>query len=195
MFRFINHPQGASFMHGKLFTLEWQLQGYKWLLIRYYNGQRKKWYRRTERPYRFKTWFFGKRAGSFSNIANYQSPKIEVFLFRWYLAWPKKLVIAMPVYRLATHSFSVSTKHISQPPTPSAPSTKTPLLSPLAPSVSTTPQSVTTTIPHPDIQINTSPSTPICHWPVSDWIRQGIINDNNQDFHSLQELTNTEKHV
>jgi hypothetical protein len=110
VFQFKNHPIGLPFQHNGLFTLEWESVKCKWLLIHYVNNEKKRWYKRTERPYRFRRWFFRKASGTFSNLANYKSPQIDVYIFAWYIAWPRKITIPIHVNRLLVESFQVKVK-------------------------------------------------------------------------------------
>ena len=93
---------GMKFWHGKLFTVEWSMPHCKWVLIRHVNGNRKYWYKRTERPYRFRRWFIRKGVGRFSNLANIDFPYVVFYVFRWYFPWPKRVVLQMDVRRLTT---------------------------------------------------------------------------------------------
>lgn len=104
IFRFINQPNNLPFQHNSLFKIEWQVADCKWLLIRYYNNEKKRWYKRTERSYRFRRWFLGKPSGTFSNLVNFHSPKIEFYIFSWYIAWPTKITIPIKVSRLSVKS-------------------------------------------------------------------------------------------
>ncbi len=83
--------------HDKGFTINWGYSDIKFVLVHFKNGQKKRWYKRTERPYRFKRWFFRKSEDSFSNIANYNSPEIPLYLFPMYISFPKKVFIPMNV--------------------------------------------------------------------------------------------------
>ena len=83
--------------HDKGFTLNWGYSDVKFVLVYFKNGQKKRWYKRTERPYRFKRWFLRKSEDSFSNIANYNSPEVTLYLFNWYILFPRKVIVPMDV--------------------------------------------------------------------------------------------------
>ncbi|MFM9051804.1 MAG: hypothetical protein ACKOKF_05735 [Bacteroidota bacterium] len=195
MFRLKNSPGNLPLQHDQLFTLEWELKGYKWLLIRYHNGQKKKWYRSTERPYRFKRWFFGKQQGSFSNLANLFSPKIEAYLFPWYLSWPKKITIPLQVSRLSAEQFSIQTTDIYNTPSAPATSTTAPQIVPVSMPITPTALNISPTIPSPGIKKEVHALVPQCDYPISEWIRQGIITESNFDPNTIIRLTNPSNHV
>lgn len=83
--------------HGKGFTLRWNFPA-AWLILVYFrNGQKKAWYKRTERPYRFKRWFFLKGEDFFRNIANIEHPKVTLYVFSGIFPLPRKIQISMQV--------------------------------------------------------------------------------------------------
>jgi hypothetical protein len=86
--------------HDKGFTLSWSGLNARWVLVHFVNGQRKPWYKRTERPYRFRRWFIRKGEDSFSNISNVNDPKLTLYVFSWYITFPKKIVVPMQVHAL-----------------------------------------------------------------------------------------------
>jgi hypothetical protein len=86
--------------HDKGFTLLWSGLNARWVLVHFKNGQSKRWYKRTERSYRFKRWFIRKGEDSFSNLANIHSPKVTLYVFRWIFSFPRKMVIPMQVNAL-----------------------------------------------------------------------------------------------
>ena len=90
----------AIHWHDKGFTLSWSGLNVRWVLVHFVNGQRKPWYKRTERPYRFRRWFIRKGEDSFSNIANVNEPRLTLYFFSWYIAFPKKIVVPMQVHAL-----------------------------------------------------------------------------------------------
>jgi hypothetical protein len=90
----------AIHWHDKGFTLSWSGLNARWVLVHFVNGQRKPWYKRTERPYRFRRWFIRKGEDSFSNIANVNEPRLTLYVFSWYIAFPKKIVVPMQVNAL-----------------------------------------------------------------------------------------------
>ncbi|MFM2134912.1 MAG: hypothetical protein RL021_312 [Bacteroidota bacterium] len=191
MFQFKNHSDALPFYHDKLFTLTWDIKGYKWLAIRYVNSQRKRWYRRTERPYRFKRWFFRKAQGSFSNLANFDSPCIELYLFSWYLAWPRKLVIPMRVIRIEAMSPAILVN---------SPTVTLPPLQPVIRSCSAAiiiPE-VDCNLPAPridgfNLQVVSQElrASITCDWPVTDWLEKGMVDRNRLDYETLQTLNQT----
>lgn len=194
MFRFKNHPEGLPFLHDKLFTLEWELDNCKWLLIHYRNGQRKKWYRSTERPYRFKRWFARKSNGEFFNLANIDSPKLVLYLFSGYVSWPRKVVIAMQVNRLTTTSTHVSVE--TQNDFPVVPHVKinrpffnSKALSLSIPKMMISPSVEMTVLPIP---IDYAPMD--CDWPISQWIENNRINDSPIDSSLLNKLSKSTNH-
>jgi hypothetical protein len=89
--------------HDKGFTLSWSGLNARWVLVHFVNGQRKPWYKRTERPYRFRRWFIRKGEDSLSNIANVNEPRLTLFVFSWYIAFPKKIIVPMQVNALRVH--------------------------------------------------------------------------------------------
>lgn len=90
----------ALHYHDKGFTVDWEVPSAKWVLIYYRNSQEKPWYRRTERPYRFKRFFIRKPIDTFSNLANFNSPFIRLYVFYSWLAWPIRKDIPMKVQLL-----------------------------------------------------------------------------------------------
>lgn len=99
----VGFTSNAQQWHDKGFTLQWDYPEVKFVLVHFRNGQEKRWYKRTERAYRFKRWFIRKSKDSFSNIANYNSQVITLYLFSWYLSFPKKVIVPMNVGALKVH--------------------------------------------------------------------------------------------
>lgn len=93
----------AQQWHDKGFTLQWDYPEAKFVLVNFRNGQNKRWYKRTERAYRFKRWFLRKGKDSFSNIANYNAQFVTLYLFSWYFSFPQKVIIPMNVGALKVH--------------------------------------------------------------------------------------------
>jgi hypothetical protein len=83
--------------HGKGFSLEWNFPSSWLVIIHFHNGETKPWYRRTERPYRFRRWFFRKGKGRFQNLANFRHPFVKLFVFRGWSPFPVVLKIPMEV--------------------------------------------------------------------------------------------------
>ena len=99
----VGFTSNAQQWHDKGFTLQWDYPEVKFVLVHFRNGQKKRWYKRTERAYRFKRWFLRKGNDSFSNIANYNAPFVTLYLFTWYISFPKKVIIPMNVGALKVH--------------------------------------------------------------------------------------------
>jgi hypothetical protein len=162
MFQFKNHPLNIPFEHNKLFTLEWQSLKCKWLLIHYVNNEKKRWYKRTERPYRFRRWFFRKATGNFSNLANFHSQKIEVYLFKWYISWPRKITIPLIVKRLIITKFPI---HISLEQAPRLNTTllaKPLIVGVIHPSYPNVYNNVSVRVPELNIFSQKPPNFPLC---------------------------------
>jgi len=83
--------------HGKGFSLDWNFPGAWLVLIHFDNGERKAWYRRTERAYRFRRWFFKKGKDRFQNIANFKKPEICLYVFKGFSPFPEKICLPMDV--------------------------------------------------------------------------------------------------
>lgn len=94
--------------HGKLFRFSWDLPNAWWVWIYFHNGERKPWYRRTERSYRFRRWFFRRSQGTFRNIAHSDFPSITLYIFPQYSIFPKKQVIQLQVHRLDIPQLSLA---------------------------------------------------------------------------------------
>jgi hypothetical protein len=83
--------------HGKGFSIDWNFPGAWLVLIHFDNGERKAWYRRTERAYRFRRWFFKKGKDRFQNIANFKKPEVCLFVFKGFSPFPEKIRLPMDV--------------------------------------------------------------------------------------------------
>ncbi|MFN5318362.1 MAG: hypothetical protein ACK5CY_05940 [Bacteroidia bacterium] len=84
--------------HDKAFTLSWDMPRVWAVLVYFKNGQQRYfWFKRTERPYRFKRWFLRKGKDQFKNIANINSPAITLYIFRGFRFWPQKITLPMRV--------------------------------------------------------------------------------------------------
>jgi hypothetical protein len=99
----VGFTSNAQQWHDKGFTLKWDYPEVKFVLVHFRNGQKKRWYKRTERAYRFKRWFLRKGKDSFSNIANFNAQFVTLYLFSWYISFPKKVMIPMNVGALKVH--------------------------------------------------------------------------------------------
>jgi hypothetical protein len=99
----VGFTSNAQQWHDKGFSLQWDYPEVKFVLVHFKNGQKKRWYKRTERAYRFKRWFLRKSKDSFSNIANYNSQFITLYLFSWYILFPKKVIVPMNVGALKVY--------------------------------------------------------------------------------------------
>lgn len=86
--------------HGKSFRFSWDIPDAWGVIIHYHNGERREWYRRTERSYRFQRWFFRGGQGVFRNIAHRDFPELTLYVFRGYSLVPKKIRIPMQVRTL-----------------------------------------------------------------------------------------------
>jgi hypothetical protein len=92
---------------GKSFRFSWDIPSAWGVWIYFHNGERKPWYRRTERPYRFRRWFFRGRKGTFRNIAHPDFPEITLYVFPKYSIFPTKQVISLRVNRLDISYFPI----------------------------------------------------------------------------------------
>ena len=99
----VDFNSNAQQWHDKGFTLQWDYPEVKFVLVHFRNGQNKRWYKRTERAYRFKRWFLRKGKDSFSNIANYNAQFVSLYLFSWYISFPQKVIVPMNVSALKVH--------------------------------------------------------------------------------------------
>jgi hypothetical protein len=99
----VGFTSNAQQWHDKGFSLQWDYPEVKFVLVHFRNGQKKRWYKRTERAYRFKRWFLRKGKDSFSNIANYNAQFVKLYLFSWYISFPQKVIIPMNVGALKVH--------------------------------------------------------------------------------------------
>lgn len=195
MFRFKNHPDGLPFLHDQLFTLEWKSEEYKWLLLHYVNGQKKSWYRRTERQYRFRRWAIRKATGTYSNLSNFESPRIVVYLFRWYFAWPKKVVISLQVNRLSTeipalHTatpvpevFSLAANYAVEEPEI------------LIKQASFSPSTLDISAPSINVHVEAIKNTPAIDWPISNWMEKGLITEETLTYDRIEKLNNQPNHA
>lgn len=86
--------------HGKGFSLQWDFPNAWLVLVHFANGEQKRWYKRTERPYRFRRWFFRKGKDRFQNIANLHHPLITLYVFSGFSPFPKTKTIPMEVHAL-----------------------------------------------------------------------------------------------
>jgi hypothetical protein len=89
--------QEPRLWHGKRFTLHWDFPGAWLVLVYYHNGEKKPWYRPTERPYRFRRWFLKKGKDRFQNIAAFHRPEIRLFVFSGFSPIPEKMIVPMEV--------------------------------------------------------------------------------------------------
>lgn len=188
MFRFRKNKTGAPLWHGKLFTLEWELSGCKWVLVHFDNGERKPWYKRTERPYRFRRWFLKKGNDRFSNLANVASPRIVIYSFRRYIAWPVRTVLPMEVRRLSVPAPEVNVFI----PKVNCGGTGNPLRLD-APEIPLSSPPVPVTVPltfkfNPSIFSTPSFNFPVMDWPVSEWVRNGRVSDGELTFTQLEKI-------
>jgi hypothetical protein len=106
--------------HGKGFSLSFDFPGAWLVLLHFDNGERKAWYRRTERPYRFRRWFFRKGKSRFQNIANVLSPEVRLYVFRGFSPFPEKILVPMDVRLLRVREPEAQIQDM-QPVKPSLP--------------------------------------------------------------------------
>ena len=83
--------------HGKGFTLRWDFPNAWLVLVHFHNVEKKAWYRRTERAYRFQRWFLKKGKDQFQNLANFRKPEMCLFVFQGFSPFPEKIHIPMDV--------------------------------------------------------------------------------------------------
>jgi hypothetical protein len=193
MFQFTRHSEKLPFLHDQLFTLQWNIPRCKWILIHYVNSQRKPWYKRTERPYRFRRWFFRRAQGSFSNLANIREPRITVYVFRFLISFPRKVVIPLRIGRMDINQNLLTTVIPDVHHQVSKPILQQHALSVMhvSPALSNLNLDLSASAPHLNISspdINTE-----CSWPVADWIEQGILHKDN--LHLLQHPENLPYHA
>ncbi len=89
--------------HGKGFSLQWKFPRAWLVLVHFNNGEKKRWFKRTERSYRFRRWFWRKGEDRFQNIASLHHPFISLFIFSGFSLFPKKQLIPMEVCALRVH--------------------------------------------------------------------------------------------
>jgi hypothetical protein len=173
--------------HDKGFTLTWDFPDTKWVLLRFINGQKKPWYKFTERKYRFKRWFFLNNPGKFSNIANIESPRVVLYAFPWYISIPKKVVIPMNVQHLVLETMPLQMQdiplHVNNalpPETHSQIRTRVPQLTVSIPTSISPPQ---IKMALPEIQMTEQFS-----FHCSDWLETGAINSQNINVLTLKTL-------
>jgi hypothetical protein len=195
VFHFKNHRPDQPFYHDKAFTLEWNLSHCKWILIRFFNSQRKAWYRSTERNYRFRRLFFRKAKGSFTNLANIHSPFIEVFTFPYWISLPKKYLIPMQVNRLVVNDLPLQTdlpegphfaNHTLVHPNP---------INLQIPTVSSLPGLGHIQIPEVFVSTPTFPHTSCCNLSVCNMIAEGTITEETSQKEIIHIMQNPHSYV
>lgn len=193
MFKFLRHSNKLPFLHDQLFRLQWNIPRCSWILIHYRNSQRKPWYKRTERPYRFKRWFLRGPKGTFSNIANIDAPRITVYIFRYYLCFPQKVVIPLRVGRMEIREgrlttmipemfFQTGSLHLREAELPD-----------LKASLRLTSRNMQVLTPELNLQFSEPKLHTECNWPVSTWIEQRVLSPDN--LHLLQHPENLPFHA
>lgn len=88
--------------HHKRFRLHFTYPGVAFAVIYYHNGLTKPWYRRTERPYRFKRLFFRSGKSTFNNIASLYGSDLHVLLWEKWYKFPSYHQIKLNVRQLET---------------------------------------------------------------------------------------------
>lgn len=83
--------------HGKGFSLSWDFSPAWLVLVHFVNGESKPWYRRTERPYRFRRWYFRKARDRFRNLASFRHPYVTLYVFSGFSLLPRKIIVPMDV--------------------------------------------------------------------------------------------------
>ncbi|MFN4852880.1 MAG: hypothetical protein ACK5JC_00510 [Bacteroidota bacterium] len=189
MFHFKNHRSDQPFYHDKAFTLEWNLSHCKWILIRFFNSQRKAWYHSTERNYRFRRLFFGKAKGSFTNLANIHSPFIEVFVFPYWISLPKKHLLPMQVNRLVIHDLPLQTDLPKDPHFANQAMIHSNPINLQIPMASSLQGICHIQIPEVCVSTPPFPQSPICNWPVYNMIAEGTITEETspKDIHHIMQ--------
>lgn len=179
--------------HDKGFTLLFDFPEARWVLIRFVNGQKKPWYKITERKYRFKRWFFRKRRDKFSNIANLRSPQVILYVFPWFIAIPKKIIVPMRVKYLRTEStpLQIGEQNLSIIPMVQ------PIHSP-APSIKTSQIqiAITSAATAPSMELDTRKIevANLYTFHCSDWIERGLITSQNVNISTLHKLIENPNH-
>ncbi len=178
--------------HDKGFTLEYDFPEAKWILIWFKNGQRKPWYKITERSYRFKRWFFRKSVGKFSNIANLGSPQIVIYAFPWFVAIPKKIFIPMHVQYMQPESnpVQIENQNLVISPLVAPAILSSPEVKELVIHINTTPASAQRAILIDLHNIDVADSYTL---HCSDWIASGRITAENLNILTLQNLIEKSK--
>lgn len=158
--------------HGKGFLLSFDFPGAWLVLLHFDNGERKPWYRRTERPYRFRRWFFRKGKGRFQNIANVLSPEVRLYVISGFSPFPEKILVPMDVRLLRVREPEAQIQDI-QPVKPSLP------VCILNPRILTNKPSLASKIPALQIR------------DLAAGCRQSFSDNLKQDFLSFQEKNQT----
>jgi hypothetical protein len=192
MFHFLRHSDKLPFLHDQLFTLQWNIPKCKWILIHYINSQRKPWYKRTERLYRFRRWFIRKAEGSFSNLANINEPRISIYIFRYLICFPRKVVIPLRIRRMDMHESTLSTIMPEMHTVTDEIFLKQNQLPDFSVSPVILSRNMHPSFADPQIRLSSPSLYNECSWPVSKWIEQGFLNPNN--LHLLQHPENLPDH-
>jgi hypothetical protein len=86
--------------HQKLFKLDLTFEGAWRILVYYNNGVHKPWWKKTNRSYRFKRWFWLKSPFIFKSLANQNNPEIIIWVFYNWYSRPDKKVIPLEISHL-----------------------------------------------------------------------------------------------
>ncbi len=190
MFNFKNHQDNLPFLHGELFTLEWAIPEAKWVMVFFKNGQTKPWYKKIERPYRFKRKFRKKANDSFSNLANFKHPYIVFYVFTHLFSWPKKIIVPMQVNHLIIHDLPLQTSNrslIIRTPNASV-DLKIPRYFPALKSIYK--EDLTISLNPPLFDLNTRLRCPKCDWSLSEMHDSGLLTHENYTFELIQQIAN-----
>ena len=189
MWRFVQ----PDHWHDKGFTLLFDFPEATWVLIRFVNGQKKPWYKITERNYRFKRWFVRRNQGKFSNIANLRSPQVILYVFPWFIAIPRKIVVPMHVQYMRTESIPLQVGEQNLSIRPMA----QPIHSP-APSIMKSNIQIAITskamVPSMELEMRKIDIPDQFSFHCADWINRGLITTQNHNVLTLQKLIENPNH-
>lgn len=149
------------------------------MLIYYLNGQRKPWYKRTERPYRFRRWFLRGSTGTFSNLANISEPRITVYVFRYYICFPKKVVIPMRIVRMDIKHQRIGTQLAQVHPSLEKLRLHDLNFREKAAALEVSSLDIHPELPLLHVQLSGLLLQTECAWPVASWIEKGILTPDN----------------
>jgi hypothetical protein len=99
--------------HQKAFSIRLNISEAKRILIWYHNGNRKPWWLRTDRAYRFRRLTWLKAPFVFRSIANENSQGLILWVFTGWLTLPKKIFVPLKVGRLSLLQPNLNTLTVS----------------------------------------------------------------------------------